>query len=355
MIDAIERQNNTRESIESTARLVELLDNLQLIKYASFISINRISDKEPSLIARESNRSRESINSQTKQQKWLHLLLSSIILRSISSLLKHSFNSTSSFFFIMPRFFKECFEASFFIVEDNDSFAEIITSSMTMKAMTMKALKKRCEELKARLQAREITSSSSTYSERSRFQKIFDSSLFTDEKNSIWENWYEKVQNKLKINVDLFSSERAKLSYVHFRLFDDAAEIIQSRRERDCFNSYKIVDELLKELAQLFDDSDKEVNFRRDYYNLVQEQKKFSEFYTQFQRLFFYLDYQEKQLIVDLKNKINSRLWFAWVTQLIQLSTLKEIRFYLIRLNNDQRAIREIKNREAMIKARTTK
>jgi len=85
----------------------------------------------------------------------------------------------------MSRFFKERFEASFFIVKDNDSFAEIITSSMTMKAMTMKALKKRCEELKARLQAREIISSLSIYSERSRFQKILDSLLFTDEKNSI--------------------------------------------------------------------------------------------------------------------------------------------------------------------------
>ncbi len=40
---------------------------------------------------------------------------------------------------------------------------------------------------------------------------------------------------------------------------------------------------------------------------------------------------------------------------MIQLSTLKEIRFYLIQLNNDQRAIQEIKNREAMIKAKTTK
>ncbi len=59
--------------------------------------------------------------------------------------------------------------------------------------MTMKALKKWCEELKARLQAREIISSSLIYSEHSRFQKILDSSLFTDEKNSIWENWYEKV------------------------------------------------------------------------------------------------------------------------------------------------------------------
>ncbi len=136
-----------------------------------------------------------------------------------------------------------------------------------------------------------IISSSSIYSERSRFQKILDSSLFINEKNSIWKNWYEKVQNKLEINVNLFSSERVKLSYVHFKLFNDAAEITQLRRERDCFNLYKIVDELLKELAQLFDDSDKEVNFCKNYYNLIQEQKKFSEFYTQFQRLFFYLDY----------------------------------------------------------------
>ncbi len=83
MIDAIERQNNTRKFIESTARLIELLNDLQLIKYASFILINRISNKESSLIARESNRSRESINLQIKQQKWLHLLLSSIALRSI--------------------------------------------------------------------------------------------------------------------------------------------------------------------------------------------------------------------------------------------------------------------------------
>jgi len=84
MIDAIKRQNNTRKSIESTAKLIELLDDLQLIKYASFISINRISNKESSLIARESNQSRESINSQIKQQKQLYLLLLSIALRSIS-------------------------------------------------------------------------------------------------------------------------------------------------------------------------------------------------------------------------------------------------------------------------------
>jgi len=81
------------------------------------------------------------------------------------------------------------------------------------------------KELKTRLQTKENTSSDFIHSERSRSQKIPDSSLFTDEKNSTWKNWYEKIQNKLKINVDLFSNERVKLSYIHSRLFDDVAEI----------------------------------------------------------------------------------------------------------------------------------
>ncbi len=135
------------------------------------------------------------------------------------------------------------------------------------------------------------------------------------------------------------------MSYIHSRLFNDAAEIIQARRERDCINLYKIIKDILKELAQLFDDSNKKVNFRREYYNLIQEFKKFNEFYTQFQHLSFYLDYYEKQLITDLKDKIHLHLRFIWVDQLVQSNSLKEIRFYLIHLNNDQRVIREIKNK----------
>ncbi len=251
--------------------------------------------------------------------------------------------------------------AASFIHEDDESFAETIILFVFYEIWKARSLaldeetdrlyeldkqqEDEIKELKTRLQAKENTSSDFIYSERSRSQKIPDSSLFTDEKNSTWENWYGKIQNKLEINVDLFSNERVKLSYIHSRLFDDAAEITQARRERDCVNLYKIVDDLLKELAQLFDDSNKKVNFRRKYYNLIQEFKKFSEFYTQFQRLSFYLDYHEKQLITDLKDKIHSRLRFVWIDQLVQSNSLKEIRFYLIRLNNDQRVIREIKNK----------
>jgi len=251
--------------------------------------------------------------------------------------------------------------AASFIHEDDESFAETIillmfyeiwkTWSLVLDKETdwLYELDKQqafeIKKLKIKLQTKENTSSDFIYSEHSRSQKTSDSSLFTDEKNSTWENWYKKIQNKLEINVNLFSNERVKLSYVHSRLFDDAAKITQVRCKYDCVNLYKIVEDLLKELAQLFNDSNKKVNFRRKYYNLIQESKKFSEFYTQFQRLSFYLDYHEKQLIVDLKDKIHSHLWFIWVDQLVQSDFLKEIRFYLIHLNNDQRVIQEIKNK----------
>ncbi len=251
--------------------------------------------------------------------------------------------------------------AASFIHEDDKSFAETIILFMFYKIWKTRSLvldeetdqlyeldkqqEDEIKELKTRLQAKENTLSDFIYSERSRSQKISDSSLFTDEKNSTWKNWYEKIQNKLEINVDLFSNEWVKLSYIHSKLFDNAAEITQTRCERDCVNLYNIVDDLLKELAQLFNDSNKKVNFRREYYNLIQEFKKFNEFYTQFQRLSFYLDYHKKQLIVDLKDKIYLRLRFIWVDQLVQSDSLKEIRFYLIHLNNDQRVIRKIKNK----------
>ncbi len=251
--------------------------------------------------------------------------------------------------------------AASFIHEDDESFAEMIISLVFYEIWKARSLaldeetdrlyelnkqqEDEIKELKTRLQVKESTSSDFIYSERSRSQKIPDSSLFTDEKNSTSENWYEKIQNKLEINVNLFSNERVKLSYIHSRLFDDAAEIIQTRRERDYVNLYRIVEDLLKKLAQLFDDSNKEVNFHKEYYNLIQEFKKFNEFYTQFQHLSFYLDYHKKQLIADLKDKIHSHLQFIWVNQLVQSDSLKEIRFYLIHLNNDQRVIQEIKNK----------
>jgi len=65
-----------------------------------------------------------------------------------------------------------------------------------------------------------------------------------------------------------------------------------------------MINDLLNELAQLYDNFDKKTNFQREYINLFQEKNKFNNFYLMFQRLFFYLKYHEKQLIINLQDKI---------------------------------------------------
>ncbi len=90
--------------------------------------------------------------------------------------------------------------AASFIHEDDESFAETIISLVfyeIWKAQSLaldketdrlykldKQQEDEIKELKIRLQTKENTSSDFIYSEHSRYQKIPDSSLFTDEKNS---------------------------------------------------------------------------------------------------------------------------------------------------------------------------
>jgi len=117
-------------------------------------------------------------------------------------------------------------------------------------------------------------------------------------------------------------------------------------------NFYVTVNNLLNELAQLYDNLNKETNFRRKYANLFQEKSKFSDFYLMFQRLFFYLEYYEKQLIIDLWDKIVYHLHAAWSNQLIQSESLNKIRDYLIHLNNEHQVMSDIKEKKSLNKVR---
>ncbi len=113
-----------------------------------------------------------------------------------------------------------------------------------------------------------------------------------------------------------------------------------------------MINDLLNELAQLYNDFNKETNFQREYANLIQEKSKFSDFYLIFQHLFFYLKYHEKQLIIDLQDKIIYHLHVTWSSQLIQSESLNEIRSYLIHLNNEHWVMINIKEKKFLIKVR---
>ncbi len=148
--------------------------------------------------------------------------------------------------------------------------------------------KSEIQQLKAKLQAFTVITVNIIitafliviYFEWSKYHKILDSSMFTDEKNSTWKNWSLDIQEKLAMNVDIFSNELYKLSYINFQLADDVVKVTQVRCDFNCDNLYLTVNKLLEKLAQSFHDSDKKDNYRRKYINLIQESKKFSDFFN---------------------------------------------------------------------------
>jgi len=142
------------------------------------------------------------------------------------------------------------------------------------------------------------------------------------------------------------------LIYIYFRIDENAVKATLAWYQHDSLNFYKIINDLLNELAQLYDDFDKETNFQKEYANFIQEKSKFSNFYLIFQRLFFYLEYHEKQLIIDLQDKIVYHLHAAWSSQLIQSESFNEICSYLIHLNNEHKVMNDIKEKKFLIKVR---
>ncbi len=125
-------------------------------------------------------------------------------------------------------------------------------------------------ELQHQLQSfKEVTSSFSIlFNFFKRSQKLSNSSLFTDEKEFIWDDWQEKIRDKLEINIDHFNNDKAILVYIHSWISEDAVKVILVKRQRDLLNFYSTINNLLDKLAQLYDDSGKETNFRRKYANL---------------------------------------------------------------------------------------
>ena len=72
--------------------------------------------------------------------------------------------------------------------------------------------------------------------------------------------------------------------------------------------------------------------------------KKFSNFFIEFHHLSTFLDYGESQCMDDLQDKISPHLQAALSTQMVQPTSLTVMKDYLIRLDNEQRAARAVKD-----------
>jgi hypothetical protein len=107
-------------------------------------------------------------------------------------------------------------------------------------------------------------------------QKLLNSSLFTDETEFIWNDWQEKIRDKLEINADHFDNDRAILVYIHSSIFEDAVKTTLAKCQHNSLNLYTMINDLLKKLAQLYNDSNKKTIIYKILSNLIiNSHKKF--------------------------------------------------------------------------------
>ena len=163
---------------------------------------------------------------------------------------------------------------------------------------------------------------------------------------------------KLTVNENHYLTEITCMRYVLSQLKEKAAQHTESHHsyEPSVTNSYRTADEVLKDLREIYEDSDKLRNYRQAYIELIQGSERFSDFYIEFCCLFTFLEYGEIQCMDDLRDKISPHLQFSLLSQIVQPDSLSTMKAYLICLNNEQRAVKAAKNwRDANLTTAFTK
>jgi len=131
---------------------------------------------------------------------------------------------------------------------------------------------------------------------------------------------------------------------VIFRLEGDADQQIYAKRRVDAFSFYQSLSELLKHLKEIYEDQNLIRKCRREYVALKQLNKFFSSFYSEFTRIFSFLNYDDVTLMNDIQNKINNRLQNALSVCLIEFSSLDKLNKQRVnyQLRDEQRTVKSI-------------
>ncbi len=184
-----------------------------------------------------------------------------------------------------------------------------------------------------------------------KFVKLLNSLIFIETDDSTWETWNIKIADKLDVNANHYSTEKIRIAYVIFRLEDDADQQIYAKHRVDAFSLYQSLSELLKHLKEIYEDQNLIQKCRCKYVALKQLNKLFSFFYSEFTRIFSFLNYDDIILMNDIQNKINNHLQNALSVCLIEFSSLDKLKIFLQDVNNKQRVNYQLRDEQWTVKS----
>ncbi len=198
---------------------------------------------------------------------------------------------------------------------------------------------------------RESSTLSDNENDHHKFVKLSNSLIFIETDDSIWETWNIKIADKLDVNVNHYSTEKIRIVYVIFRLEDDADQQIYAKYHVDAFSFYQSLSELLKHLKEIYEDQNLIRKCRCKYVILKQLNKLFSSFYSEFTRIFSFLNYDDITLMNNIQNKINNHLQNALSVCLIEFSSLDKLKIFLQDVNNKQQVNYQLRDEQRTVKS----
>ncbi len=167
-----------------------------------------------------------------------------------------------------------------------------------------------------------------------KFIKLSNSFIFIETDDSIWKTWNIKIVDKLDVNANHYFTEKIHIVYVIFRLEDDADQQIYAKHHVDAFSFYQSLSELLKHLKEIYEDQNLIRKCHHKYVTLKQLNKFFNSFYSEFTRIFSFLNYDDVILTNNIQNKINNHLQNALSVYFIKFSSLDKLKIFLQDVNN---------------------
>ncbi len=184
-----------------------------------------------------------------------------------------------------------------------------------------------------------------------KFIKLLNSLIFIKTNDSIWETWNIKIADKLNVNVNHYFTEKIHIVYVISRLENDADQQIYAKYHVDAFSFYQSLSELLKHLKEIYEDQNLIQKCCHEYITLKQLNKFFSSFYSEFTRIFSFLNYDNVILMNDIQNKINNHLQNALSVCLIKFSSLNKLKIFLQNVNNKQWVNYQLRDEQRTVKS----
>ncbi len=197
---------------------------------------------------------------------------------------------------------------------------------------------------------RESSTLSDNENDHHKFVKLSNSLIFIETDDFTWKTWNIKIADKLNVNANHYFTEKIHIVYVIFRLEDDADQQIYAKHHVDAFSFYQSLSKLLKHLKEIYEDQNLIRKCRCKYVALKQLNKLFSSFYSEFTRIFSFLNYDDIILMNDIQNKINNRLQNTLSVCLIEFSSLDKLKIFLQDVNNKQRVNYQLRDEQWTVK-----